>query len=250
MKKAVLETLFKRKSIRKFKPKRVSQKTINQIVEAAQRAPTACGMQTYSFTFISDQQIRKKIFKAIGEQKCMKEAPVWIVICADLARQLQLFKILGIKTRFGPLSMLLPSVIDAALAAENMVITADALGLGSVFIGSVWDNLKEIAEILKLPKKVLPIVLICLGYPDETPPTRPRWPLEAVLHKNRYKMPSKELMENYYKEANRQLVAMKYFSKRIHSWAEHWQKKFPLTEMNNWEKRLEKDLRELGFIPK
>ncbi|MFQ6068328.1 MAG: nitroreductase family protein [Candidatus Bathyarchaeia archaeon] len=249
MKNPVLENISRRRSIRRFKPKPVSRKAINQIVEAAQRAPTACGMQTYSFILITNQQIRKEIYNAIGEQQWMKQAPVWIMICADMTRQLQLFKLLRVETRFGPLSMLLSAVIDAALAAENMVIAADALGLGSVFIGSVWGNLKGVAKILKLPKSVLPIVLICLGYPNENPPTRPRWPLEAVLHENEYKMPSKELMKKYYTEANQQLVEMRYFRRGVRNWAEHWQRKFPLSEMNKWEKQLREDLRELGFVP-
>ncbi len=245
----MLEAISRRRSIRRFKSKPISRKVVNRIVEAAQRAPTACGMQTYSFILITDKTVQGEIFKAIGEQECMKQASVWIMICADMARQLQLFELLGVKTRFGPLSMLVPSIIDAALAAENMVTAADALGLGSVFIGSVWDNLKKIAEILKLPRNVLPIVLICLGYPDEAPPTRPRWPLEAVLHENRYEMPSKELMKKYYVDANQQLVEMEYFSRGIRNWAEHWQNKFPRDEMKEWEEQLAEDLRDLGFLP-
>ena len=249
MKNVVIKNLFHRRSIRKFKPEPVSREAIYQIVAAAQRAPTGCGMQTYSFIIITDKQIRKAISKAIGQQKCMKHAPLWIMICADMARQLQLLKLLEVKTKFGPLSMLIPALVDTALAAENMVIAANALGIGSVFIGSVWDSLKEVAEILKLPRNVLPTVLICLGYPDETPPPRPRWPLEAVLHENEYKMPSEELMKEYYTDANQQLVEMQYFHKSVRNWAEHWRKKFPLSEMNEWENRLRKDLQELGFIP-
>ncbi|MFP3985426.1 MAG: nitroreductase family protein, partial [Candidatus Bathyarchaeia archaeon] len=220
MKNTVLKAIFQRRSIRKFKPKLVSRQTVNQILEAAQRAPTACGMQAYSFVLITDQQVRKKISKAIGTQECMEQAPIWIMICADMERQLRLFKLLGVKTSFGPTTMLLPALIDAALAAENMVIAADALNLGSVFIGSVWSNLSKIAEVLRLPKNVLPMVLICLGYPDETPPMRPRWPLEAVLHENHYKLPSIELMNEYYAKANRQLVETEYFRKNVKSWAE------------------------------
>ncbi len=249
MENTVLETIFHRRSVRKFKHKQISQKTIKRIVEAAQRAPTGCGMQTYSFIKITNKQVREKIFEAAGEQRCMRQAPVWIIVCADMARQLQLFKLLRIKTKFGPLSMLLPAVIDAALAAENIVIVAEALRLSTVIVGSIWGNLKRIAEILELPKNVLPIVLVCLGYPDETPPTRPRWPFEAVLHENKYKMPSKKLMEEYYIQANQQLLDMQYFRNDVHNWAEHWQKKFPLNEMSKWEKRLQRDLRELGFIP-
>jgi nitroreductase len=245
----VLETILQRRSIRKFKHKRVSGKVISRIVEAGQRAPTACGMQAYSFILVTNMQTRREISKAIGEQECMKQAPVWIIVCADMARQLELFKVLKVKTRFEPLSMLLPAVIDAALAAENMVIAAEAYGVGSVFIGSVWSALKRTAAILRLPKNVLPIVLVCLGYPNEAPPPRPRWPLDAVTYENRYGMPSKELMTKYYAEGNRQLVEMQYFRKGVSSWAEHWQKKFPLKDMEKWEKQLEEDLRELGFMP-
>jgi nitroreductase len=249
MNKQVLNFILQRRSIRKFKPKKIPQELINLIVEAGQRAPTACGMQTYSFIHVKDRKIRQAIFEAIGKQECMEQAPVWIIICADMARQLELFQILGVKTEFGELGKLVPSVIDATLAAENMVLAAEVLGLGSVFIGTVWEAIKRIAEILKLPPNVLPILLLCLGYPDENPPIRPRWPLEAVLHENFYKMPSKELMKQYYDEANKRLVEMRYFRGNVQNWAEHWQRKFPLNEMKKWEENLRKDLRELGFCP-
>jgi len=249
MQNPALEYIFKRRSIRKFKRKQVPRELINKLVEAGQRAPTGCGMQTYSFILITDKNIREEIYKAIGKQRCMEEAPTWILVCADMARQLELFEVLGIETEMGSLSKFVPAVVDAALVAENMVIAAEMLGLGSVFIGSVWAAMKKIAEMLVLPKDVLPLVLLCLGYPDESPPLRPRWPLEAVLHENKYALPSKTVMMNYYEEANKQLVEMNYFPKSIRSWAEHWQKKFPTEEMKEWEEDLRRDLKALGFVP-
>ena len=247
-KQQVLDVIFQRKSIRKFKPKPIPRKIIEKIVEAGQRAPTACGMQAYSFILVTDKKIREEIFEAIGKQKCMEEAPTWIIVCADLARQLKLFEILGVKTKFGEASKLVSTVIDASLTVENMVIAADALGLGSVCIGSIWDSMKRIAEILKFPRHVLPIVLLCLGYPDESPPTRPRWPLKAVTHENSYQMPSEKLMKEYYENANKQLVKMQYFPKNVSSWTEHWQRKFKPEGMVEWEKKIRKDLQELGFL--
>ena len=250
MENRALDLIFQRRSIRKFKSKAVPKEMINRIVEAGQRAPTACGMQTYSFILVSKPKIREEICKAIGRQECMEEAPVWIIVCADMARQLELFKMLRIETKFGELGKLISSVVDASLAAENMAIAAEMLGLGSVFVGSVWDAMKRIAEILGFPADVLPVVLLCLGYSDEAPPIRPRWPLEAVLHENGYKMPSKGLMKKYYEDANRRLVEMNYFKKGIRNWAEHWQAKFQTEDMRKWEETLKKDLRELGFCPK
>jgi FMN reductase (NADPH) len=249
MKNSTLDTIFGRRSIRKFKRKQVSRDLINQIVEAGQRAPTACGMQTYSFILITDGRLRKEIYRLIGKQSCMEQAPVWIIVCADMARQLKLFGVLGVKTEFGPLGKFIPAVIDAGLTAENMVLAAEALGLGSVFIGSVWNTLKRIADLLGLPKNVLPLVLVCLGHPNESPPLRPRWPLEAVLHENRYVMPSEKLMRDYYEKANKELLEMGYFRKGINNWAEHWQAKFPPREMKTWEEGLRRDLKALGFMP-
>jgi len=244
-----LETIFQHRSIRRFKARKVSRRLINLIVEAGQRAPTACGMQTYSFVLVTDPNVRETIFKAIGRQKCMEQAPTWIVVCADLARQFELFKIIGVKTKFGPLGKLIPSVVDAVLAAQNMVVAAEALGLGTVFIGSIWDAMKQVGETLKVPHNVLPILLLCLGYPDEAPPTRPRWPRQAVLHENCYKMPSENMMREYYQRANKELIEMKYFSKNIGNWAEHWQNKFDPKNVHEWEKTLRKDLQKMGFLP-
>jgi len=244
-----LQTVLQHRSIRKFKKRKVSRRLVRQIVEAGQRAPTACGMQTYSFVLVTASNIREEILSAIGRQKCMEQAPTWIVICADLARQLELFSMLKVRTQFGPLGKLIPSIVDATLAAQNMVIAAESLGLGTVFIGSVWDAMKKVAKMLKAPSNVLPIIMLCVGYPDEKPPRRPRWPLKAVLHENHYAMPSKELMKKYYQRANRELGNMNYFSKGVDSWAEHWQRKFDPSKVEEWEAIMRTDLQGMGFLP-
>lgn len=244
-----LEIVLNRRSIRKFKSKPVPRKIINKIVEAGQRAPTHCGMQAHSFILITDRKMKEQIFKIIGRQECMEQAPVWIMICADLARQLELLRILGVETEYGKVGKLLLCIIDAALAAENMTIAVEAYGLGSVFIGAVWEELKKVSDILELPNDVVPIVLLCFGFPNEAPPKRPRWPLKAVFHENTYRMPTTKEMKKYYEEANQKLLEMKYFDENIHNWAEHWQSKFQPEEIKEWEEKLRNDLRELGFLP-
>jgi nitroreductase len=244
-----LKTIFQHRSIRKFKSRKIPRRLIELIVEAGQRAPTACGMQAYSFVLVTDSKVREQIFEVIGRQKCMEQTLTWVIICADMARQLELFKVLKVETKFGPLGKLIPSIIDSTLAAQNMVTAAEALGLGTVFIGSIWDSMKKIGEILKVPTNVLPIIILCLGYPDETPPQRPRWPMPAVLHENCYSMPSRDLMAEYYQKANKELVRMKYFSKGVNSWAEHWQRKFDPKYVKEWEHTLRKDMETMGFLP-
>lgn len=246
-----LEVLLKRRSIRRFKKKQVQREIVDKLVKAGQRAPTQSGIQSYSFILITDLEIRERILKTIEPQECMKQAPIWIIICIDFARPLELFKMLGVEAEFGEVTKLFTGIIDACLAAENIVIAAESLGLGSVFIGRIWLALKSIAEIINLPKDVLPILLLCIGYPDESPPLRPRWPIGAVLHENLYNMTSNQVMRKYYEEANETLIKMKYFKrfrKEISSWAEHWQSKFKELA-NKWEESFKRDLRSLGFLP-
>ena len=230
----ILKTIFERKSIRKFKSKKVSRETIEQIVRAGQRAPTACRMETYSFVVISDSHKKRQILQAIARhvqtREFMEEASLWIMICTDFARQLKLLDVLGIKNEFGEVSKFILGVIDAALAAENMVLAAEALGLGSCFVGNVWTAPISIAEILNLPKNVLPIVLLCVGYPNETPSPRPRWPLEAVLHENEYEMASEQLMRDYSRTR------------------ENWKPTYPYKLSKEVEQKIRKDIKKLGFI--
>lgn len=230
----VLKTIFERKSIRRFKPKKVPSETIEQIVRAGQRAPTACRMETYSFIMISDANKKEQILQAIARhaptRRLMEEAPLWIMVCTDFARQLKLLEVLGIKNEYGEVSKLLLGVMDATLAAENMVLAAEALGLGSCFVGNVWTAPKRIAEILNLPKNVLPIVLLCIGYPNEAPPSRSRWPLDAVLHENEYVMPAEQLIREHARTR------------------EHWNPTYPYKLSREVEHKIRKDIRKLGFI--
>lgn len=245
-----MQILLERRSIRRFLPKPIHREKIERIVRAAQRAPTTCGMQAYSFILIEDAKIREEIYGAIGKQRCMQEAPVWIMVCVDFQRQYRFFEHLGLRIEFGEVSKLLSGVVDACLAAENMVIAAESLGIGSVFIGSVWAAPKRLAEILKLPKDAMPVLLLCLGYPDITPPPlRPRWPLEAVLHTNQYVSVGEETVSKYYDSGNRALAEMKYFRKGVENWREHYGKKFRRDETSRWEKELRSALSELGFLP-
>jgi nitroreductase len=245
---SIIDTMLERKSIRHFEDRMVQRDLIEQIVRAGQRAPTGGNMQLYSFVLISDPEKKKQISQAIGSQKCMQEAPVWIMVCVDWHRHIKFLKHLGIETNWRPVEKLWRGIICAILAAENMVLAAEAFGLGSVFVGDPRSATVRIARILKMPDDVLPVVLLCIGYPAEDPPKRPRWPVEAVLHENEYEPVSEQLIKDYYEAANKRLVEMNYFQKGISSWAEHLEKRFPSNQKRVLEEILRRDLRELGFL--
>ena len=211
----VLDVIMNRRTIRKFKSKPVPEELVLKIVEAGQRAPTACSLQTYTIIWVKDEEKRKALCEACGKQQFILEAPVTLTICADVRKLIDIAKIGGNATSlergFG-YAIKLFAIIDAALAAENMVIAAEALGLGSVFIGGALANPK-VVEILNLPKGVLPISLLCIGYPDENPPVRPRLPLEAALFIDEYRRLSKEQLEKAVRIMNEKLAEEGYYTK-------------------------------------
>jgi nitroreductase len=240
--------LLNRRSIRRFKERPVPKEMVEKIVKAGQNAPTGGGQQAYSFILVSDEGKKRSIMQAIGRQAFMEEAPLWLMICIDWARFYRLCEELDLEIEYGPLTQFYRGVMDAMLAAENMVIAAEDLGLGSVFNGGVRNGLTKLSEILKLPKNVLPVLLLCIGYPDEEPPTRPRWPVEVVLHENEYRMPSDQQIKDYYEESNRRMTEMGYFTGRASSLADHWRRRFPRSLVENTEVKLRDQLMELNFL--
>lgn len=248
--KVLLRPILERRSIRRFTKRPVPEHLLNAIARAGQRAPTSCGTQFYSFVEIRDGRKRRAILTHLDNNQTLESAPVWIFICGDIARPLAMFKALDVDCHLGEVTGLLHSVIDASLAAQNMVTAAENYGLGSVFTIYHWKALGEVSKLLKLPNRTLPLLLLCIGYPDERPPPRPRWDLDLVMHKNEYASPTKKTMLTNYRRANRTLVQMKYFRPDIQSLDEHWQRKFATEEMVLREKKLRMELQRRGFLPK
>ena len=244
-----LSLILKRRSVRRFDRRAVSGDIIKAIVKAGQRAPTSCGTQFYSFILVNDTRERREILNLVTENRVLQSAPIWIFVCSDVARPLKMFKSLRLDCYLGEVTGLIDSVIDASLAAENMVIAAESLGLNSVFTIYHWKAIQEISRLLSLPRNVLPLLLLCIGYSAEKSTVRPRWNTNVVMHKNRYRMPAKGRLLWNYRRSNKTLVNMGYFSKGVGSLAENWQRKFASKEMMLREKKLRRELRNMGFLP-
>ena len=116
----------------------------------------------------------------------IENAPIWIVVCVDLYRLRRLLEYQRLKYR-SYAGYVFRSVVDAALATENLIIAAESFGLGSLIVGMVFEAMASVSQILSLPRGVTPLMMVCLGRADECPPLRPRWPLNKVLHVDRYR---------------------------------------------------------------
>ena len=230
---SVIDLLLKHRSIRKYNDKEVTDNIIETLVRAGQQA--AFAFQAYSVLLS-----RKK-------EKHPFHAPVYFIICVDIHKFGKIMKTRNWDIVTNDLFCLTLSIQDAAYMAQNMVIAAESLGLGTCYIGSVPYYADKIAKQFKLPKKVFPLVGLTVGYPAEDPPARPRYPMDFTLFENEYpklnenminrakkEMDDGYLSQDYYKKMNAKISLVgdreEKFDYDTYSWTEHISRK-----LGQWE---------------
>jgi len=183
---ALIEDLDCRVSVRDFADRPVDKAMVNTILKAAFRAPTSSNIQSYSVIVVRNQETKDKLSIVTGNQKHVRTTPVFLAFCADLTRieiamQRHDHTIAGNNLEVG-----LVSSIDAALVGMSAYLAARSLGLAGVMIGAVRNDAVRSAEILGLPKHVYCVFGMCLGWPGDVPPQKPRMDFDAVVHQEHY----------------------------------------------------------------
>lgn len=168
--KECLRVIFDRVSIRKFKPNPIPDEVIIEILKAGNAAPSAGNLQARDFIVVKNQDTKIKLAKAALNQMFIAEAPVVIVVCANYPRSMRVYGERG----------KLYAEQDATAAVENILLAVHMLGLGAVWVGA-FDEAK-VATILGIPAYARPIAIIPIGYPDEKPEPRPRYPIDYLTH--------------------------------------------------------------------
>jgi nitroreductase len=252
----LLQIVFDRKSIRDFKTTPIAGDIVEKIVAIGQRAPSACNLQTYSVIWVKDAKLKENVSNACFVQKAIRKAPLLFVICADIRRLAKALDYLGydhcLKHGQG-YGVKLMSIVDAVLVAENMTIAAECYGLGSIFIGSALAN-RKVIEALNLPKGVLPLTLLCIGYSDEQPPTRPRWPLKSILHIDQYRDVAKKEIESFLEHMDAALDKEGYYKKysgrkQAYRYRDHIKSKTAVKTRDKEEDEIVAAVKESGFSP-
>ncbi|MZQ84979.1 oxygen-insensitive NADPH nitroreductase [Paenibacillus sp. 5J-6] len=182
----IIQLLQNHRSIRKFTDQAVTVEQLKDILVSAQAASTSSNMQAYSVIHVSDSELKSQLAAFAGNQNYVSECPVFLVWCADLQRYSQASHQHADTPISGNAENFIIATVDAALAAQNAAIAAESLGLGVVYIGGLRNKPAEVSQLLGLPQLVYPIFGMCIGVPDQEPLQRPRLPLEAVYHENRY----------------------------------------------------------------
>jgi len=166
----VFEVIKKRRSIRKYKSGVIPKEHLRAILEAAIWAPNAGNLQPWEFILVESHEKKKELAKAALNQFFIAEAPVVIVVCANVMRTASIYGERGAK---------LYCIQDTAAAIQNILLAACALGYGTCWVGAFRDS--EVKRILNIPDEVRPVAIIPIGVPGEDPKPRKRRPLEKVL---------------------------------------------------------------------
>jgi nitroreductase len=182
--------LLSHRSVRDYLPKALPEGLVETLIAAASSAPTSSNVQAWSVVAVTDPARKARLAELAGGQRHIVDAPLLLVWLADLARAQAIGAARGLE--LGGLdytdTFLLASV-DAALAAQNALVAAESLGLGTVFIGALRNHPEAVAELLDLPPRAYAVAGLVVGYPDPAVETavKPRLPQEAVLHYESYR---------------------------------------------------------------
>ncbi|MCB0045123.1 MAG: NADPH-dependent oxidoreductase [Caldilineaceae bacterium] len=192
-----IDLIARHGSVRRYRPEPVAREMIETIVAAGQRASTSSNLQAYSVIAVTDPERKARISELSGDQTQIYQAPALLVWCLDRARLARACALRGYEQNTHYMESFLVAAVDVALAAQNGALAAESLGLGICYIGSIRNHTQAIIDILELPPFTFPITGMTIGRPAETPMIRPRLPLEAVLHWERYNPDQDEALAAY-----------------------------------------------------
>ena len=187
----VIRQLYERKSVRVFEDREISQEVKDAVLGAAVQAPTAGCQQLYTIIDVTDPTLKEALAEACDHQPFIAQAKMVLVFCADCRKWYEAFKAAGCQPRQPGEGDLLLAVTDAAIAAQNAVVAAHSLGLGSCYIGDIMENCEQERDLLSLPAYVFPAAMLVFGYPTEQQKRREkpaRAAMKHIVHENGYRL--------------------------------------------------------------
>ncbi|MDD5370013.1 MAG: nitroreductase family protein [Anaerolineaceae bacterium] len=215
----ILDVLNRRKSVRAYLDEPLSDAEKQAILQSAMRAPTAGNMMLYSIITVEDQALKDRLAITCDDQPFIAKAPFVLLFLADYQRWYDYYQVSGVENicRQRELPMrtpqegdLLLACSDALISAQTAVTAAEALGIGSCYIGDIVEHYEEHRKLFELPPYALPITLVCFGRPTPNQVARPqpsRFSPEFIVHQNTYRRLYKEQLTAMLRERETQFAA-------------------------------------------
>ncbi|MBR6750056.1 MAG: nitroreductase family protein [Bacteroidaceae bacterium] len=182
-----LDLLRNRRTIRKYNDTPIGDELLSELLEVAFRAPTTGGMQLYSVVVTRDNEMKQKLAPTHFNQPTVTSAPVVLTFCADYNRFVKWCEASDAQPGYDNFASFTTAMIDTLLVAQQFNTAAELRGLGCCYLGTTTYNAPQIAEILNLPRLVVPVTTLTVGFPADVPQQVERLPLEAIVHHEQYK---------------------------------------------------------------
>ena len=185
----VIRQLRERKSVRVYEDRPIEPEVKQAILASAIQAPSAGNMALYTILDITDPAMKEALSKSCDNQPFIATAPMVLIFCADYRRWYDTFCQFEEEVRKPDAGDLFLAQADALIAAQNAVVAAHSLGLGSCYIGDITENFEYHRELLHLPGYVVPAAMLCFGYPTRQQQERvkpERFCVADMVHENGY----------------------------------------------------------------
>ena len=195
-----MKSIQNRTSIRKYSSREVSDELLNRLLEEAERTPTMGNLQLYSVVITRSEEGKKALAPAHFNQPMVTGAPVVLTICADYRRTTLWAENRKAHPGYDNILSFMNAATDAILFTQTFCNLAEEEGLGTCFLGTTVYMPKMIIDTLKLPKLVMPVATITLGWPDEQPALSERLPLRSIIHQEAYEDYTPEKIDDFYEE--------------------------------------------------
>lgn len=198
------EYWLNRRTIRKYDATReVSDRLLRELMEKAMQAPTTGNMQLYSVVVTRDAERRAELAQEHFNQPASTGAPVLLTFCADFNRFTKWCDARNAKHGFGNKQSLISAMLDTTIVAQQFTTLAEMAGLGVCYLGTTTYNAPGIAKKLGLPKMVVPVVTLAVGYPAEEGEVSDRLPVDGIMHEERYRDYTPDDIDRLYGEKER-----------------------------------------------
>ena len=195
-----MKNLLTRRTIRKYTQQDISEELLNRLMTEAARTQTMGNLQLYSVVVTRKAEIKEKLSPAHFNQPMVKEAPVVLTICADFNRTSFWAKCRKAEPGYDNFLSFMNAATDALLYTQTLCNLMDEEGLGYCYLGTTVYQPQQIIDILQLPKLVMPVATLTVGWPAEEPQLSDRLPMESFVHQETYHDYTGSDIDKYYEE--------------------------------------------------
>ena len=199
----IIKSLYDRKSVRVFEEREIPEECVQQILGAAAQAPTAGNQQLYTIIRVDDPDKKQALSESCDHQPFIAQAKLVLVFLADCLKWYNAYKAAGAEPRLPGAGDLLLASVDASIAAQNAVVAAESLGIGSCYIGDIMEIIETQREILGFPRYVFPAAMLVFGYPTEQQRNREkpeRFDLSYIVQQDAYHEHTPEELKDMFRK--------------------------------------------------